>query len=274
MLAVDVHGQSCLQAAALLHVSVDGLAKIRRRAYAKIANDMRGVSEKPCPIRTRLPLFFFPCYQRPPFIRGHGAGFSIRPAETPLHRAFDLTEAGGNSGGALLRRLHAKVGGVLSGPVRQIGHNNRFTVRRAQMPDFGVSILRPTLALRQCKRGLRAAGQIAGSFRCRSGVPLGGGAPLVVPPLVLLAAPCGGAGRGAGALVVGRRRVKFRTADHTLPNHISLRMSTSSASAMAIRFLAVRFPASASPSSTRWIWRMLTPDAFASCACVSPALSR
>lgn len=28
--------------AALLHVSVDGLAKIRRRAYAKIADDMQG----------------------------------------------------------------------------------------------------------------------------------------------------------------------------------------------------------------------------------------
>ena len=41
VLAVDV-GQSCLQAAALLHVSVDGLAKIRRRAYAKIADDMQG----------------------------------------------------------------------------------------------------------------------------------------------------------------------------------------------------------------------------------------
>ena len=42
VLAVDVHGQSCLQAAALLHVSVDGLVKIRRRAYAKIADDMQG----------------------------------------------------------------------------------------------------------------------------------------------------------------------------------------------------------------------------------------
>ena len=42
VLAVDVHGQSCLQTAALLHVSVDGLAKIRRRAYAKIADDMQG----------------------------------------------------------------------------------------------------------------------------------------------------------------------------------------------------------------------------------------
>ena len=42
--AVVIHGpgQSCLQAAALLHVSVDGLAKIRRRAYAKIADDMQG----------------------------------------------------------------------------------------------------------------------------------------------------------------------------------------------------------------------------------------
>ena len=42
VLGVDVHGQSCLQAAALLHVSVDGLAKIRWRAYAKIADDMQG----------------------------------------------------------------------------------------------------------------------------------------------------------------------------------------------------------------------------------------
>ena len=42
VLAVDVHGQSCLQAAALLHVSVDGLAKIRRRAYTKLADEIRG----------------------------------------------------------------------------------------------------------------------------------------------------------------------------------------------------------------------------------------
>jgi DNA-directed RNA polymerase specialized sigma24 family protein len=42
VLAVDVHGQSCLQTAERLHVSVDGLAKIRRRAYAKIADDIRG----------------------------------------------------------------------------------------------------------------------------------------------------------------------------------------------------------------------------------------
>ena len=41
VLAVDVHGQSCLQTADRLHVSVDGLAKIRRRAYAKIADDMQ-----------------------------------------------------------------------------------------------------------------------------------------------------------------------------------------------------------------------------------------
>ena len=41
VLAVDVHGQSCIQTADRLHVSVDGLAKIRRRAYAKIADDMQ-----------------------------------------------------------------------------------------------------------------------------------------------------------------------------------------------------------------------------------------
>ena len=42
VLAVDVHGQSCIQTADRLHVSVDGLAKIRRRAYSKIADDMQG----------------------------------------------------------------------------------------------------------------------------------------------------------------------------------------------------------------------------------------
>ena len=42
VLAVDVHGQSCLQTAERLHVSVDGLAKIRRRAYAKLADEMKG----------------------------------------------------------------------------------------------------------------------------------------------------------------------------------------------------------------------------------------
>lgn len=42
VLAVDVYGRSCLQTAAQLHVSVDGLAKIRRRAYAKLADEIRG----------------------------------------------------------------------------------------------------------------------------------------------------------------------------------------------------------------------------------------
>ena len=42
VLAVDDHGQSCIQTADRLHVSVDGLAKIRRRAYAKLADDMQG----------------------------------------------------------------------------------------------------------------------------------------------------------------------------------------------------------------------------------------
>lgn len=42
VLAVDVHGQSCIQTADRLHVSVDGLAKIRRRAYAKMADDIQG----------------------------------------------------------------------------------------------------------------------------------------------------------------------------------------------------------------------------------------
>lgn len=42
VLAVDVHGQSCIQTADRLHVSVDGLAKIRRRAYAKMSDDMQG----------------------------------------------------------------------------------------------------------------------------------------------------------------------------------------------------------------------------------------
>lgn len=57
VLAVDVHGQSCLQAAALLHVSVDGLAKIRRRAYAKIADDMQG--EKESRVRIGHGFFYF-----------------------------------------------------------------------------------------------------------------------------------------------------------------------------------------------------------------------
>ena len=42
VLAVDVHGQSCIQTADRLHVNMDDLAKIRRRAYAKIADDMQG----------------------------------------------------------------------------------------------------------------------------------------------------------------------------------------------------------------------------------------
>ena len=42
VLAVDVHGQSCIQTADRLHVSVDGLANIRLRAYAKLADDMQG----------------------------------------------------------------------------------------------------------------------------------------------------------------------------------------------------------------------------------------
>lgn len=34
----DVRQKSCVQVADMLHVSVDGLAKIRRRAYAKITD--------------------------------------------------------------------------------------------------------------------------------------------------------------------------------------------------------------------------------------------
>jgi DNA-directed RNA polymerase specialized sigma24 family protein len=34
----DVRRKSCVQVADMLHVSVDGLAKIRRRAYTKIAD--------------------------------------------------------------------------------------------------------------------------------------------------------------------------------------------------------------------------------------------
>ena len=41
-LAGGVPRPSCLQTAQRLHVSVDGLAKIRRRAYAKLADDIRG----------------------------------------------------------------------------------------------------------------------------------------------------------------------------------------------------------------------------------------
>lgn len=42
VIAVDVRGMSCIQAADALRVSVDGLNKLRRRAYQKIADDMRG----------------------------------------------------------------------------------------------------------------------------------------------------------------------------------------------------------------------------------------
>lgn len=42
VLSVDVYGQSCLQAADALRVSVDGLHKLRRRAYRKLLDDMRG----------------------------------------------------------------------------------------------------------------------------------------------------------------------------------------------------------------------------------------
>lgn len=42
VLAVDVQGMSCVQAADALRVSVDGLSKLRRKAYCKIADDMRG----------------------------------------------------------------------------------------------------------------------------------------------------------------------------------------------------------------------------------------
>ena len=38
----DVLGRSCLQTAARLNLSVDGLYKLRRRAYAHLADDIRG----------------------------------------------------------------------------------------------------------------------------------------------------------------------------------------------------------------------------------------
>lgn len=37
----DVRGKSCVQVAAQLYVSVDGLYKIRRRAYDKIADSLK-----------------------------------------------------------------------------------------------------------------------------------------------------------------------------------------------------------------------------------------
>ncbi|MFR8529951.1 MAG: hypothetical protein ACLVDB_01795 [Anaeromassilibacillus sp.] len=39
---IDICKKSCVQTAEHLHVSVDGLAKIRRKAYAKIADDIQG----------------------------------------------------------------------------------------------------------------------------------------------------------------------------------------------------------------------------------------
>ena len=38
LIECDVRRKSCVQVADMLHVSVDGLAKIRRRAYTKIAD--------------------------------------------------------------------------------------------------------------------------------------------------------------------------------------------------------------------------------------------
>lgn len=39
---VDILGRSCLQTAARLNLSLDGLYKLRRRAYAKLADDIMG----------------------------------------------------------------------------------------------------------------------------------------------------------------------------------------------------------------------------------------
>ena len=41
LIECDVRGQSCVQAAELLHLSVDGIAKLRRRAYRKIADGQK-----------------------------------------------------------------------------------------------------------------------------------------------------------------------------------------------------------------------------------------
>lgn len=40
VLAVDVHGQSCLQAAERLHVSVDTVKRLRRSAYRKLQDEI------------------------------------------------------------------------------------------------------------------------------------------------------------------------------------------------------------------------------------------
>lgn len=39
LIECDVRGKSCIQTAETLHMSVDGLWKIRRRAYQKIADE-------------------------------------------------------------------------------------------------------------------------------------------------------------------------------------------------------------------------------------------
>ena len=40
VLAVDVHGQSCLQTAERLHVSVDTVKRLRRSAYQKLQDEI------------------------------------------------------------------------------------------------------------------------------------------------------------------------------------------------------------------------------------------
>lgn len=42
IVGVDVRGLSCVQVASSLHLSVDGLQKMRRRAYRKIADAEKG----------------------------------------------------------------------------------------------------------------------------------------------------------------------------------------------------------------------------------------
>lgn len=42
VIEVDVLGRSCLQTATRLNLSVDGLYKLRRKAYAKLADDIQG----------------------------------------------------------------------------------------------------------------------------------------------------------------------------------------------------------------------------------------
>lgn len=40
VLAVDVHGQSCIQTADRLHVSVDTVKRLRRSAYRKLQDEI------------------------------------------------------------------------------------------------------------------------------------------------------------------------------------------------------------------------------------------